>query len=105
MVPATVTYQPCSRTVTFWYVPLMNGSGSCSGSSYLRQVELHHLPRIKSHKTVEIKDFLNYFCLMMEGSGSVYLTNGSVSGRHKTRIRNTMRKKKRQQIIDVPAGT
>jgi hypothetical protein len=33
----------------------------------------------RSHKTVEIKIFLYYFCLMIEGSGSgsIPLTNGS----------------------------
>ncbi len=36
----------------------------------------------RSHKTVRIKDFFYYFCLMIEGpgSGSKPLTNGSGSG-------------------------
>jgi hypothetical protein len=36
----------------------------------------------RSHKTVEIKVFSYYFCLMIEisGSGSIPLTNGSGSG-------------------------
>ncbi len=48
----------------------------------------------RSHKTVGIKVFLNYFCLIIEGSGSVPLTNGSGSRRPKNirirriRIRN-----------------
>jgi hypothetical protein len=38
----------------------------------------------RSHKTVGIKDFFYYFCLMIEGSGSVHLTSGSGSRRPKT---------------------
>jgi hypothetical protein len=58
----------------------------------------------RSHKTVEIQGFSYYFCVMIEGSGSIYLTNGSGSGplrpknmwirwiRNRIRIRNTARK-------------
>jgi hypothetical protein len=44
----------------------------------------------KSHKTVGIK-FFYYFCLMIEGSGSLFRINGSGSGRPKSIriIRNT----------------
>ncbi len=45
----------------------------------------------KVHKTVEIKGFLHFFCLFMEGSGSDFVQTGS--GRLKNiwilRIRNT----------------
>jgi hypothetical protein len=52
---------------------------------------------IKRHKEVTKKyryesSFSDYFCLMIEGSGSIPLTNGSGSGRPKNiwiRIRNT----------------
>jgi hypothetical protein len=48
----------------------------------------------RSHKTVGIKVFSYYFCLMTEGSGSLPLTSRSGSGRPQTmwiriRIRNT----------------
>jgi hypothetical protein len=36
-----------------------------------------------SHKTVGIKVFSHQFCLLIEGSGSIPLTNGSGSGRPK----------------------
>ena len=47
----------------------------------------------RRHKTVEIKVFFYYFCLVIEGSGSIPLTNGSGSMRPKNmwiriRIRN-----------------
>jgi hypothetical protein len=28
---------------------------------------------LRSHKSIEIKDFINFFCLFMEGSGSVQI--------------------------------
>jgi hypothetical protein len=39
---------------------------------------------IKKSQNSKKKDFFTVFCLMMEGSGSVPLTNGSRSGRPKT---------------------
>ncbi len=45
-----------------------------------------------SHKTVEAKVFLHFFCLLMEGSGSVRINYGSGSRRpkkHMLRILNT----------------
>jgi hypothetical protein len=70
---------------------------------YFLNVHLHHFSKIKSHKrshkTVGINVFSYYFCLMIEGSKSwfvsVSLTNGFGSGRPKNiwilriRIRNT----------------
>jgi hypothetical protein len=51
-------------------------------------VHLHHFSKIKSHKEVGNKGFSYYFCLMIEGSGSLSLINGSGSGRPKNiRIR------------------
>ncbi len=85
--------------------PLTNGSGYGSwyfrpwpsrrqqkkqsfSAYYLLKVHLHHFCKIKSHKTVGIKAFFYYFCLMIEGSGSVPLTNWSGSRRPKNiRIR------------------
>ncbi len=49
-------------------------------------VHLHHFSKIKSPKEVtkqlESRFFL-LFCLLIEGSGSIPLTNGSGSGMHK----------------------
>jgi hypothetical protein len=42
---------------------------------YFLKVQFHHFSKIKSHKTVEINVFLTNFCLMIEGSGYVSLTN------------------------------
>ncbi len=64
---------------------------------YFLKVHLHHFSKIKSqksHKIVGNKVFFYYFCMMIEGSGSesgsMPLTNGSGSGRHKIMlIRNT----------------
>ncbi len=52
---------------------------------YFLKVHLHHFSKIKWPKEVkkqyESRFFLQYyFCLLMEGSGSVPLTNGSGSG-------------------------
>ncbi len=64
----------------------------------LLKLHLHHFSKIKCHKEVttqqELRFFLLYFCLIIEGSGagSVPLTNGSGSGRLKNMriwIRNT----------------
>jgi hypothetical protein len=48
---------------------------------YELKVHLHHFSKIKSHKEVKkqlrINVFLLFFCLMIEGSGSISLTNGS----------------------------
>jgi hypothetical protein len=43
-------------------------------------VHIHHFSKIKSHKE---QGFFPHFCLMLEGSGSEPLTNGSGSGRPK----------------------
>jgi hypothetical protein len=53
---------------------------------YFLKVHLHHFSKIKSHKEVtnnRSQCLSYYFCLMVKGSGSVYLTNGSGSGRPK----------------------
>ncbi len=50
------------------------------------KVHLHHFSKIKSQKEVTKQEelmFSYYFCLMIEGSGSVHLTNGSGSRRPK----------------------
>ncbi len=52
-------------------------------------VHLHHFSRIKSQSRNQCCSY--YFCLMIEGSGSVSLTNGTGTGRPKNiwiRIRN-----------------
>ncbi len=50
---------------------------------YFLKVHLHNFSEIKSHKEVTqkvgIKVFLYYFCLMINRSGFVALTNGSGS--------------------------
>ncbi len=55
--------------MTFWC-----GSGSGTFTSFFRGKKSK-----RSHKTVEIKGFSYYFCLIIEGSGSTPLTNGSGS--------------------------
>jgi hypothetical protein len=73
-------------------IPLTNGSGSCTNFflliTFLRFTSFFKVKSHKrSHKTVGM--FSYYFCLMIEGAGSgskavsVYLTNGSGSGRAK----------------------
>ncbi len=60
---------------------------------YFLKVQLHHFSKIKFLKKSQSsrnKVFFYYFYLLMEGYGSVSLTNGSGSGRPKNlRIRNT----------------
>jgi hypothetical protein len=85
-------------------MPLTYGSGLGSGSCYfhhwpsrrqqntnkkktflayyLLKVHLHHFSKIKSQKEVTT-GFSYYFCFMIEGSGSIPLTNGSRSRRPK----------------------
>ncbi len=51
-------------------------------ASYFLQVHLHNFLKIKSQKEVtnsRNQGFSYFFCLMMEGCGSIPLTNGSVS--------------------------
>jgi hypothetical protein len=103
----------CCGFVLFlhWSVPLTNGSGSCSfrqwpsrrqqktnffTAYYFLKVKSHHFSKIKSHNKKSQKSrnqsFSYYFCLMIEGSGSGPLTNGSGSRRPENiriRIRNT----------------
>jgi hypothetical protein len=61
---------------------------------YFLKVHLHNFS--KSHKLVEIKVFLYYFCMMIEGSGSGAIPQTSGSGWPKNmwirwiRIRNTV---------------
>jgi hypothetical protein len=51
----------------------------------------------KSHKKGGIKVFLTAFCLMIEGSGSIHLANGSGSGTLIPRIGpNILLQQKRQ---------
>jgi len=67
---------------------------------YFLKVHLHYFSKIKSQKESQnsrIQCFSYYFCMMIEGSGSIPLTSGSGSGRPKNtwirwiriRIRNT----------------
>ncbi len=63
---------------------------------YFLKVHLHHLSKIKSQKDLQNsrnQGFSYYFCMMIEGSGSIPLTNGSGSGRPENMwirwIRNT----------------
>ncbi len=69
-------------------------------SLYSVKVHLHHFSNIKSHQEATNQSrnqgFSYYFCLMIEGSGSVLLINGSGSRRHKhiwIRIPNTLPKR------------
>ncbi len=74
---------------------------------YFLKVHLHHFSKIKSQKESQNsrnQGFSNYFCMMIEGSGSIPLTSGSGSGsrrpknmwirwiRIRIRIRNTAQK-------------
>jgi hypothetical protein len=55
-------------------------------SYYFLKVHLHHFSKIKSQKESQNsrnQGFSNYFCMMIEGSGSIPLTSGSGSGRPK----------------------
>jgi hypothetical protein len=81
-------------------MPLTNGSGSFSPYYFLK-VHLHHFSKMKSQKEVAMQ-YRNqgvsyYFCLVIEGSGSIPQTNRSGSGSRRPknirirllRIRNT----------------
>ncbi len=91
-------------------MPLTNRSGFWSGSCYFRywplrrqqktkSFSVYYFLKLHSHHFLKIKilkshkwSFLYYFCLMIEGSGSIPLTNGSGSGSRRPkniRIRNT----------------
>jgi hypothetical protein len=54
---------------------------------YFLKIHIHHFSKIKSQKETtqnsRNQGFSYYFCLMIEGSGSVPLTNGSGSRRPK----------------------
>ncbi len=60
---------------------------------YFLKVHLHYFSKIKVKKSHKIVGFSYYFCMMIEGSGSIPLTSGSESGRPKNTwirwIRNT----------------
>jgi hypothetical protein len=67
---------------------------------YFLKVHLHHFSKIKSQKESQNRrnqGFFYYFCMMIEGSGSIHLTSGSGSGSGRPknmwirwiRIRNT----------------
>ena len=50
---------------------------------YFLKVHLHHISKIKSQKESQNsrnQGFSYYFCMMIEGSGSISLTSGSGSG-------------------------
>ncbi len=100
-------------------MPLTNGSGSGFGSSYFRHWPSQDANKKnffffkffclllfegtltsffkdkkskRSHKAVGIKFIFYYFCLLVEGSGSIRLSNESGSGSRRPkniRIRNT----------------
>ncbi len=88
-------------------MPLTNGSGSCYFrhwpsrcqqktnflksffAYYFLKVHLHHFSKIKSPKEVtnsRNQGFTYYFCLLIEESGSIPLTNGSGSGKPKKHV-------------------
>ncbi len=94
-----ITFAQCYGSMIFWCgsrsadpcLLLMDSDSSIfiidlQDAYFFLKVFLHHFSKKKkskrSHKTVEIKVFLTNFCLMIEvsGSGSIPLTNGSVSG-------------------------
>jgi hypothetical protein len=124
----SLTRIQCSGSMPFWgwirirgSMPLTNrsGSGSCYfchwpsrcqqklifntifSAYYFLKVHLHHFSMIKSQKESQNRrnqGFSYYFCMMIEGSGSVSipLTSGSESGSRRPknmwiRIRNTAR--------------
>ncbi len=50
---------------------------------YFLKVNLHHFSKIKGQKetqNIRNQGFSYYFCIMIEGSGSIHLTSGSGSG-------------------------
>ncbi len=79
-------------------MPLTNGSGSCyflhwpsrcqkklifsAYRYYFLKVHLHHFSKIKSQRELQNsrnQGFSYYFCMIIEGPGSITLTNGSGS--------------------------
>ncbi len=79
---------------------------------YFLKVHLHHFPKIKSQKESQNsrnQGFSYYFCMMIEGSGSIPLTSGS--GRPKNmwirwiRIRNTAFELFGRRIGELGLGT
>ena len=56
---------------------------------YFLKVHLHHFSKIKSQKESQNsrnQGFSYYFCMMIEGSGSIPQTNWSGSGRPKKHV-------------------
>jgi hypothetical protein len=66
-------------------IPVIDGSGNESGRPIKHgsgiMVHLHHSSKMTGHKKVtkqkKIKVFSYFFCLMMKGSGSVFVTKRS----------------------------
>ncbi len=81
-----ISMQFC-KSITFW-VRYRSGSGSCYFrlwpssffAFYFLRLHLHHFSKIKSHKgshKTKNQGFSYYFCLIVEGSGSLTRTNES----------------------------
>ncbi len=91
---------PGISSLTF-KMPAKNKFFNTIFSAYYFLLHLHHFSKIKSQKeslNSRNQGFSYFFCMMIEGSGSIPLTSGSGSGRPKNtwirwiRIRNTDKK-------------
>ncbi len=104
-----ITSQQCSGSMTFWggsgsadpclwlmdpdhaifVIDLQDASkklifNTIFSAYYFLKVHLHNFSKIKSQKESQNRrnqGFSYYFCMMIEGSGSISLTSGSGSGR------------------------
>ncbi len=78
--------------IRLWFLIFSSLSSRRQQKNYFKQkfsaycflkVHLHHFSKIKKSQNNRKQGFSYYFCLMIEGSGSVPLTNGSGSRRPK----------------------
>ena len=81
-----VTFKQCYGSMKFQYssecgsIPLTNGSGCfllCEGTFYTIFQKIKVINKTQNSRN---QCFSYYFCLMIEGSGSISLTNGSGFG-------------------------